>query len=298
MQELSVRASFQLCQILLCYVQQTRFPVFVRDEEFVCSSPKRNMHDYFGGKNMIDLHDPTLKERLRRRTAEGRYEISEIELVLNIRALQAQGDMEGCRMLCEVLLERSAPEFQHHTWGLRHRPELREEAIANMSEHLLREAMNPKEVFMTQNFIHYVRCLCVDEFNRILRQEGLRYQRDEEGRPSGRPHHVPRALIEPLQPIPVDSDALPPADVADPHDQYEQLHAHEESLRILTFLSDPMDRKIMVLRAIEGMKWDDIAVICKRTERTIRLRYERARSYLRECITREQAAYTQIPQQY
>ena len=256
------------------------------------------MHDYFGGKNMIDLHDPALKERLWRRTAEGRYEISEIELILNIRALQAQGDTEDARMLCEVLLERSAPEFQHHTWGLRHRPELREEAIANMSEHLLREAMNPKEVFMTQNFIHYVRCLCVDEFNRILRQEGLRYQRDEEGRPSGRPHHVPRALIEPLQPMPVDSDTLPPADVADPHDQYEQLHAHEESLRILTFLSDPMDRKIMVLRAIEGMKWDDIAVICKRTERTIRLRYERARSYLREVITREQAAYTHIPQQY
>lgn len=251
-----------------------------------------------GVKNMIDLHDPTLKERLRRRTAEGRYEISEIELVLNIRALQAQGDMEDVRMLCEVLLERSAPEFQHHTWGLRHRPELREEAIANMSEHLLREAMNPKEVFMTQNFIHYVRCLCVDEFNRILRQEGLRYQRDEEGRPSGRPHHVPRALIEPLQAMPVDSDTLPPADVADPHDQYEQLHAHEESLRILTFLSDPMDRKIMVLRAIEGMKWDDIAVICKRTERTIRLRYERARSYLREVITKEQAAYTHMPQQY
>jgi hypothetical protein len=146
------------------------------------------MHDYFGGNNMIDLHDPTLKERLRRRTAEGRYEISEIELVLNIRALQAQGDTEDARMLCEVLLERSAPEFQHHTWGLRHRPELREEAIANMSEHLLREAMNPKEIFITQNFIHYVRCLCVDEFNRILRQEGLRYQRDEEGRPSGRPH--------------------------------------------------------------------------------------------------------------
>jgi DNA-directed RNA polymerase specialized sigma24 family protein len=247
---------------------------------------------------MIDLSDPTLKERLRLRTAEGRYEISEIELVLNIRALQAQGDSEGVRMLCEVLLERSASEFQHHTWGLRHRPDLREEAIANMGEHLLREAMNPKEVFMTQNFIHYVRCLCVDEFNRILRQEGLRYQRDDEGRPSGRPHHVPRALIEPLQPVPVDSDVLPTADVADSQDQYEQLHAYEESQRILTFLSDPLDRKIMVLRAIEGMKWDDIALICKRTERTVRLRYERARSYLGERIRREQADYEHIPQQH
>jgi DNA-directed RNA polymerase specialized sigma24 family protein len=247
---------------------------------------------------MIDLHDPTLKERLRRRTADGRYEISEIDLVLNIRALRAKGDTEATRMLCEVLLDRSAPEFQRHTWGLRHRPELREEAIANMSEHLLREAMDPQEVFITQNFIHYVRCLCVDEFNRILRQEGLRYQRDDEGRPTGRPHHVPRALIEPLQPAPTDSDALPTADVADPLDQYEHLHAHEESQRILTFLSDPLDRKIMVLRAIEHMKWDDIAAVCERTERTIRLRYERARSYLRERIMKEQAAYTQANQQH
>jgi len=36
------------------------------------------------------------------------------------------------------------------------------------------------------------------------------------------------------------------------------------------------------------MKWDDIAVVCKRTERTVRSRYERARGYLRECITKEQ----------
>jgi DNA-directed RNA polymerase specialized sigma24 family protein len=240
---------------------------------------------------MIDLQDPTLKERLRRRTPEGRYEVSEIDLVLNIRDLRTRGDMQGARMLSEVLLERSMPEFQRHTWGLRHRPELREEAIANMAEHLLREAQDPNETFITQNFIHYLRCLCVDEFNRVLRQEGLRYQRDEEGRPTGRPHHVPRALMEPLQPIPVDSDALPSADVADPEDPYEHLHAREESLRILTFLSDPLDRKIMVLRVLEEMKWDDIAAICKRTERTIRLRYEKARVYLRECLAREQAPY-------
>ena len=238
---------------------------------------------------MIDLQDPTLKERLRRRTPEGRYEISEIDLVLTIRALRASQNREGSRMLSEVLLERSAPEFQRHTWGLRHRPELREEAIANMGEHLLREAMNPKEIFITQNFIHYLRCLCVDEFNRMLRQEGLRYPRDDEGRPTGRPHHVPRSLMEPLQPVPIDSDTMPSADVADPQDPYEHLHAREESLRILTFLPDPLDRKIMVLRAIEGMKWDDIALLCKRTERTIRLRYERARSYLRDCLVKEQA---------
>lgn len=239
---------------------------------------------------MIDPRDPTLQIRLSRRTPEGRYEVSEIELVQTIRVLHQQGNQEHTRMLCEVLLGRCSLEFQRHSWGLRHRPELREEAIANMSEHLLREALNPKEIFMTQNFIHYLRCLCVDEFNRILRQEGLRYKRDEEGRPMGRPQHVPRALVEPLQTTPLDSEAPPSADVADPLDQYEHLHANEESQRILTLLSDPLDRKIVVLRAIEGMKWDDIAAVCKRTERTIRLRYEKARAYLRECLAREQSA--------
>ena len=245
---------------------------------------------------MIDLHDPVLKERLRRRTAEGRYEISEIDLVMNIRALRAEDNLVGARMLCEVLVERCVPEFQRRTLGLHHRPELREEAIANMNEHLIREAMDPNEIFMTQNFVHYLRCLCADEFTRVLRQEGLRYRRDEEGRPSGRPHHVPRSLMDPLRPAPADNEDPLSADVADPQDQYEALHAEDESQRILTYLTDPMDRMIMVLRAMEDMKWNDIALVCKRTERTVRLRYERARSYLRECISKERTEYIHAAQ--
>src|SRR5690349_20993816 len=104
---------------------------------------------------MIDLNDPTLQERLLRRTPEGRYEISEIELVKSMRALQSAGNTTGVHLLAEVLLQRCAPLFQRHSQGLRHRPDLREEVISNMSEHLLREALDPKEVFITQNFIHY-----------------------------------------------------------------------------------------------------------------------------------------------
>src|SRR5437588_12734868 len=211
---------------------------------------------------MIDLSDPTLDERLQRRTADGRYELGECELVVNIHALQAAGNMAGVRRLCEVLVHRCAPVFQRHTQGLRHRPELREEAIANMAERLLREVQDPTELFMTKNFIHYLRCLCADEFNRVLRQEGLYYRRDDAGRPSGRPQHVPRQLMEPLQQAHADEEGSPAADVADPNDQYEWLHAVDESQRILTYLTDPMDRLIMVLRAIEDMKWDDIALVC------------------------------------
>jgi DNA-directed RNA polymerase specialized sigma24 family protein len=237
---------------------------------------------------MIDLSDPTLDERLQRRTADGRYELGECELVVNIRALQAAGNMAGVRRLCEVLVHRCAPVFQRHTQGLRHRPELREEAIANMAEHMLREAQDPGEVFMTKNFIHYLRCLCADEFNRVLRQEGLYYRRDDEGRPAGRPQHVPRSLVEPLQVSRDDDEGQIGADVADPHDQYEEMHAGDESQRILMYLQDPLDRKIMVLRILEEMKWDDVATLCERTERTVRLRFERARRYLRECVVKEQ----------
>ena len=246
---------------------------------------------------MIDLDEPELKEHLRRRKPEGRYEVGEIDIVLHIRLFHAQGDTARVRLLCEVLLERCAAEFQRRTLGLRHRPDLREDAIANMTEHLLREAMDPNEVFMTQNFIHYLRCLCADEFTRILRQEGLHYRRDDTGRPAGRPQHVPRSLVEPLQLAPTDEEGAPGADVADPHDQYERLHALDESQRILTYLPDPMDRKIMVLRAIEEMKWDDIALLCKRTERTVRLRYERARTMLREYISKEQIDYAHVASQ-
>lgn len=240
---------------------------------------------------MIDLRDPTLAERLRRRTPEGRYEIGDIEVVLAVRALDASGDASRSRVLCEALLLRSWPEFQRHTSGLGHRPDLREEAIANMAERLLREVKDPKEQFITQNYIHAVRCLCVDEFKRVLRQEGLLYQRGSDGRPSGRPHHVPRSLVEPLQPVPVNDEAPPSADVADPQDQYEQLHGEEEARRILSYLRDPLDRKIVTLRALEKMKWDEIAQICGRNERTVRLRFEKASSYLAECLARERAAF-------
>ncbi len=243
---------------------------------------------------MIDLDEPTLQERLHQRTPEGRYTISEIELVKNIRAQQADGNINGVQFLCEVLLGRCTPIFQNRSQGLRHRPELREEAIANMCEHLLREAIDPKEIFMTQNFIHYLRCLCADEFNRVLRQEGLQYRRDDEGRPSGRPQHVPRALVDSLRPASADDEAAGTlsTDVADPLDQYENMHALDESQRILTYLIDPLDRMIMALRAIDGMKWDDIALVCKRTERTVRNRYTRACTYLHERLTQEQATYS------
>ena len=70
------------------------------------------LSNYFRGNDMIDLSDSTLDERLQRRTADGRYELGECELVVNIRALRATENMAGVRRLCEVLLQRCAPVFQ------------------------------------------------------------------------------------------------------------------------------------------------------------------------------------------
>jgi RNA polymerase sigma factor (sigma-70 family) len=237
----------------------------------------------------LDPRQPDVRARLAERTPSGGYAIADAAIVRAIRAADAAGDIGAVRQLSDVLVTRCMPEFQRRAWGLRHRPELMEDAIASMIEQLLREARDPREEFMTLNFIHYLRCLCADNFSRTLRQEGLSYRRDSQGRPAGRPQHVPRALVERIDVAAEESDAHEATGpiVADPHDAYEDRLAALEAQRILGYLPDPFDRQIVVLRALEGMRWDDIAAICGKTERTMRLRFEKARARLREQMERE-----------
>ncbi len=239
----------------------------------------------------LDPRDPRTRAELLHRTAGGGYAIGEAELVRAIRAWGQRGAREQVRALCELLIERCMPEFQRRSWGLRHRPDLMEEAIAGMIEQMLREAQDPAETFMTLNFVHYLRCLCADNFNRVLRQEGLSYRRDEQGRPAGRPQHVPRALVERID-VAAEDREEPGAQstvIADPRDQLEERMAALEAQRILSYLPDPLDRQIMVLRALDHMRWDDIARVCGKTERTMRLRYEKALVRLRQSIEAETA---------
>jgi len=240
----------------------------------------------------VDPQLPEARERLWKRNSNGRYEIPEAHLVLGIRAFVARGDQNRVRLLSEVLLDRCQGDFQRRSLGLRHRPDLMEDAMAGMAEQLLREAQDPREEFMVLNFTHYLRCLCADNFNAVLRQEGLRYRRDGEGRPVGRPTHVPAALVERIHATPDEEEGgagTAGARLADPTDDIESFHAVMEARRVLTYLADPLDRTIVTLRALEGLKWDEIARLCGKTERTMRLRYERARAFLRECIEREAA---------
>ena len=239
----------------------------------------------------LDPRNPRTRARLDERTPGGGYVISDADLVRAIRAADGRGDGDGARDLCGTLVRRCMPEFQRRAWGLRHRPELMEDAIAGMIEQLLREARDPREEFMTLNFIHYLRCLCADNFGRVLRQEGLSYRRDAEGRPAGRPQHVPRALVERIEPAAEENDGQEgsASPIADPRDEYEEQLAALEAQRILGYLPDPLDRQIVTLRALEGMRWDDIAALCGKTERTMRLRFEKARARLRECVEAEVA---------
>lgn len=237
----------------------------------------------------LDPRTPRTRTRLSQRTPSGGYVIPDADVVRAIRGADARADIEAVRQLCEILIKRCMPEFQRRAWGLRHRPELMEDAIASMIEQLIREARDPRETFMTLNFIHYLRCLCADNFTRVLRQEGLAYRRDAEGRPAGRPQHVPRALIERAEPARDEPEGQETGigAVADPQDALEERMAAVEAQRIIAYLPDPLDRQIVVLRVLEGMRWDDIAALCGRTERTMRLRYEKARAYLRECLAAE-----------
>lgn len=242
--------------------------------------------------NLPDPRNPRVLERLKQRTSSGGYVVSDADLVRAIRGWKAQGEGERVRALCELLVTRCMPEFQRRSYGLRHRPDLMEEAIAGMIEQLLREAQNPREEFMLANFIHYLRCLCADNFQKVLRQEGLSYRRDAQGNPAGRGMHVPQALVDRLD-VPVsESDGGESAarDLADRSDPLATRMASLEAQRILRYLTDPLDQRIMLLRVFEEMRWDDIAALCGKTERTMRLRYEKAKALLRERLAAENAA--------
>lgn len=241
--------------------------------------------------NLPDPRNPRTLEKLKQRTSSGGYVISDADLVRAIRGWKAQGESERVRGLCEVLVTRCMPEFQRRSYGLRHRPDLMEEAIAGMIEQLLREVQNPREEFMLANFIHYLRCLCADNFQRVLRQEGLSYRRDARGNPVGRGMHVPQALVDRLDVPQTEADGSESAarELAEPGDQLTARMASLEAQRILRYLTDPLDRRIMILRVFQEMRWDDIAAICGKTERTMRLRYEKARALLRDRIAAENA---------
>lgn len=243
------------------------------------------------GPTPLDPRDPATLTRLRERRSGGAYSVPEADLVLAMRGWDARGDRARARALSELLVDRCVPEFQRRSWGLRHRPDLMEDAIAGMVEQLLREALDPREVFMTQNFIHYLRCLCADNFSRTLRQEGLSYRRDEQGRPAGRPQHIPRALIERIDLSAEEQEdaGTQTQTIADPCDAYEDRLAAVEAQRILGYLPDPLDRRIMALRVFERLQWEEIAALCGKTERTMRLRFEKARTVLQERLTAELA---------
>lgn len=242
--------------------------------------------------NLPDPRNPRVLERLKQRTSSGGYVVSDADLVRAIRGWKAKGEGERVRALCELLVTRCMPEFQRRSYGLRHRPDLMEEAIAGMIEQLLREAQNPREEFMLANFIHYLRCLCADNFQRVLRQEGLSYRRDAQGNPAGRGMHVPQALVDRLDAPVSESDGSENAarELADRSDPLTARMASLEAQRILRYLTDPLDQRIMLLRVFEEMRWDDIAALCGKTERTMRLRYEKAKALLRERLAAENAA--------
>ncbi len=245
-----------------------------------------------GAMTLLDPRDARVRATLLRRVPGGAYDIGEADLVRAIRAWDQRGEVQVVRDLCELLVERCMPEFQRRSWGLRHRPELMQDAIGGMIEQLLREVRDPNEQFLLLNFIHYLHCLCADNFSRVLRQEGLSYRRDEHGRPVGRPQHVPRALVERID-VPVeenDEGTGPGRDIAATNDPLGDRMAALEAQRILAYLTDSLDRQIMILRVFEHMRWDDIAKVCGKTERTMRLRYEKSRARLREILEAESAA--------
>ncbi len=229
----------------------------------------------------FDLRRTAVQARLAERANGGGYAVPDVLLVRAIRGFHGRGDTERRDALFARLIERCKPMFQRYAAGLRHRPELREDAIADMVEQLWKEILDPRERFIEQNFAYYLKCLCVDNFKRVLRAEGYGYRLNDQGQIVGRPEHIPAAMLDRIDRPARSQEDDPVADVIpDSTDQIEKRVAVLEVERILETLADPLDRKIVKLRVFAHLKWDEIAQVCNMSERTMRSRFEEARKYL------------------
>ena len=234
----------------------------------------------------FDLRRPAVPARLAERVAGGGYVVPDTALVQAIRAFDRRGETAQRDALFARLTERCKPMFQRYAGGLRHRPELREDAIADMIEQLWKEILDPKERFIEMNFAYYLKCLCVDNFKRVLRSEGYGYRVNELGQITGRPERVPVALLDRIDRPARSGDEDAAADViADTTDNVEKRLAVLEVERILDQLADPLDREIVKLRVFAHLKWDEIARVCKMSERTMRTRFEEARKYMAAVVS-------------
>ena len=230
----------------------------------------------------LDPRRAEVRERLSARTERGGYVIADALVVRAIRAFDAR-QMAGPRdMLFELLQRRCMPMFRRMAQGLRRHPEWVQDAIADMTVQLWKEVLNPKETFMVQNFGCYLKRLAVDQFKHTLRTEGLINRTNEQGQVVGRPDHVPAILVDSLdRAAGADEDASPAADViADTKNGIEERLAEIEADRILHYVQDALDRKIAYLRILQQRKWDEIALACGMSERTMRTRFEVARAQM------------------
>src|SRR5213592_1136498 len=67
---------------MLCGKGNPHFRFFAWEKDSISKSDEQDERTRREREKMIDLDKPALKEHLRRRTPEGRYEISDIDLVL------------------------------------------------------------------------------------------------------------------------------------------------------------------------------------------------------------------------
>jgi RNA polymerase sigma factor (sigma-70 family) len=230
----------------------------------------------------LDPRREVVRARLSERTERGGYAIPDTEVVRAIRAFDARHLTAPRDLLFEILQRRCMPMFRRMAQGLRHRPEWVEDAIADMTVQLWKEVLDPKETFMVQNFGCYLKRLAVDQFKHTLRTEGHLYRTNEQGHVTGRPEHVPAALVDSLdRAAGADDEATATADtIADAKNGIEDRLAELEAERILHFVRDPLDRKIAMLRILYHQKWDEIAAACGMSERTMRTRFETARAQM------------------
>jgi RNA polymerase sigma factor (sigma-70 family) len=259
-----------------------------KEQENGMDMPQVNLEDF-------DMTRSDVIDRLKNRTARGGFVIPDTTLVRVIRQALAHDQKNTADALFAILAERCIPMFRKMMRGLSHRPDLHDEAISETVAQLWKEILDLNETFLERNFATYLQRLCIDNFKRTLRSEGLQNRFNDQGQVIGRPEHVPATLVDHIDQARPSDEEDTSADIADTDDPIAQLDANEEARRIIAFLPDRLDRKIVYLRVFQELQWEQIAQLCNKSERTMRFRYERAKEVMAEGLKNPNVGPRRMP---
>ncbi len=223
------------------------------------------------------------------KTDAGTYAYTDMFVISCIRHFILIDNIDLAKRIYElVLFPRIRQYSPAHLSGFKTKQHLLEEAVSEINTKIWNELIQQKNMqevpFMQQNFKVYHQRVCIDTYKKTNRDEGISKQGSDQS--TGKPRHVPQTQMVSVDYVrPNSEDRQEPLEIADDYSLENTVIGADQIQNILLLLDSPNDAKIVYLRAILQMQWNEIAEIMKISDRTARNHYQQAIQFLQSQLS-------------